>query len=49
MNNVYFRKQYKSIKNRVKLYSGKLTLKSKENKGCKLEVYIPVEQNPQLL
>jgi two-component system sensor histidine kinase UhpB len=35
----------KNIEGRVKLYSGKLTVKTEAGKGCKLEIFLPVNQN----
>ena len=35
----------KNIEGRVKLYSGKLTAKSEAGKGCKLETFLPVNQD----
>ena len=35
----------KNIEGRVKLYSGKLTVKTEAGKGCKLEIFLPVNQD----
>ncbi|MEI8053694.1 MAG: hypothetical protein WCH52_08100 [Bacteroidota bacterium] len=40
----YFKVEYKNIESRVESYSGKLTLNVEVNKGCKLEVFLPVRQ-----